>query len=692
MDREEAKKRIDELSKLLRRYQYEYYVLNRPSVSDSEYDRLFDELLRLERDFPEFLQEDSPTQRVGSDLTQDFPEVRHTIPVLSLDKAYNYSDLKKWIDKTERNAGGTLSFVVEEKIDGASIVLYYEGGILRRAVTRGNGIVGNDITANVKTIRAVPLRLNKDVNVAVRGEIFLPRELFDEINREMDVPYANPRNLAAGTLRRVKSSEVAKVPLDIFVYEGFFESPLVTHIDILEELESLGFKLNPNIGFFYNLGSIPGDSEAGGLNCRRIKEKHPSWFCGSISTIEEFVSLERERRKSLSYDIDGLVIKVNEINVRESLGYTGHHPRWAIALKFEAPEGVTVVRDIDVQVGRTGRITPVARVEPVRISGSTISNVTLHNQEYIDLLELAIGDRVAVSKRGDVIPAVERVVEKNEVGNSTWKMPERCPSCKTRLEKIGAHHFCTNPQCPEQIRGRIRFFVARGQMDIESLGPETIDVLINKGWVKDIADIYYFDPDNLVNLPGFGEKKVKLIREGIERSKEKPFHTVLQSLGIPEVGGKVVELLIDAGYRDIDSLFELADRKNYEALLQIHGIGEKTAKTIIEEFSKPELREIVVRLKKAGLNFAEKEERREELPSVFEGQVWCVTGSFENFKPRELAMEEVKKRGGRVVSSVTSKTTHLLAGKNPGSKLNKALSLGVKVVSEDEFLKLLKKS
>ncbi len=677
MKREEADRRIGELTEKLLRYQYEYYVLSRPSVSDSEYDRLFDELLRLEEEFPDLKRPNSPTERVGSDLTQELPEVRHTIPVLSLDKCYSYAELEEWIEKTERNAGRHCSYFVEEKIDGASIVLYYEKGILSRAVTRGNGLVGNDVTGNVKTIGSIPLRLSQPLNVAARGEIFLPLRYFEEINREMDIPYANPRNLASGTLRRVKSSEVAKVPLDIFVYEGFFEGQPGTHLEILELLESLGFKLNPHIGFFANDEIVS-----------EVASRHPSWHCGELSEMGAFIEERRAARRDLPYEIDGLVVKVSEIPVREHLGYTGHHPRWAIAYKFEAPEGLTVVHDIDVQVGRTGRITPVARVKPVKISGSTISNVTLHNQEYIDMLELAIGDMVAVSKRGDVIPAVERVVEKNEEGNTTWKMPENCPSCGSRLEKIGAHHFCRNPDCPDQVRGRLRFFVARGQMDIESLGPETLDVLIEKGWVRDIPDIYTFDPEKLLELPGFGEKKVKLIREGIEKSKKKPFRTVLQALGIPEVGGKVIELLIDAGYRDIGSIVELAKRGDATPLLNIHGIGEKTARTIIEEFSKPDVLERIDRLKRAGLNFKE-EEAEEKLSQSFAGQTWCVTGSFEHFKPRDLAMEEVKKRGGRVTSSVTSKTTHLLAGSNPGSKLDKAVALGVKIVSEEEFLKML---
>jgi len=681
MTRVEAEKRIEDLSNLLRKYQYEYYILSRPTVSDAEYDRLFDELLSIEKNYPDLVKPDSPSKRIGSDLSQELPEVHHTIPVLSLDKAYSYEDVLDWINKADRKTEHTCSFVLEEKIDGSSIVLYYENGILIRAVTRGNGEVGNDVTGNVKTINTVPLKLSKPVSAAVRGEIYLPKNRFNEINRKMGIPYANPRNLASGTLRRVKSSEVALVPLDIFVYEGFFEKEFSTHVEILDELSALGFRLNPHIGFFSDSKSRI-----------QIREKHPYWSVGAIKDIAEYLGSKREERKSLQYEIDGIVVKVNEIPQRDALGYTGHHPRWAIAYKFEAPEGATNVKAISVQVGRTGRVTPVARVEPVEISGSTISNVTLHNQDYIDMLELAVGDRVAVSKRGDVIPAVERVLEKNERGNTTWKMPDKCPSCGSRLKKIGAHHFCTNNLCPAQVRGRLLFFVARGQMDIESLGPETIDVLIDKGWVSDVSNLYTFNPDLLLELPGFGEKKVQLIRDGIKRSKDKPFRTVLKSLGIPEVGPKVIELLIVAGYRDIDSLFELADRGDYRELLDIHGIGDKTALTIIDELKKPHIRIMVEKLKRAGLQFKEfgsEKETKEKLPQIFAGQTWCVTGSFENFKPRDLAMEEVKKRGGRVVSNVTSKTTHLLAGTGAGSKLDKALSFNVKIVKENEFLKLI---
>jgi DNA ligase (NAD+) len=489
MKRTDAQKRAAELSRTLRDLQRAYFVDSRPLVSDAEYDRLFDELVSIEAEFPDLASADSPARRVGSDLTQDLPEVAHTLPVLSLDKSYTAEELSSWIAKTTRNAGRELSFVCEEKIDGASIVLYYEEGLLARAVTRGNGLVGNDVTGNVKTIGAVPLRLPRPLTLAARGEVFLARSLFDSINSKLEEPYANPRNFASGSLRRVKSSEVAGIPLGIFVYEGFLQPAPATHHETLELLQELGFRLNPRTGFFSDSGQA---AEAA--------RRHPEWRTGSLGDLVGFIESQRRERKDLDYEIDGVVVKVDELAVRESLGYTGHHPRWAVAFKFESPQGATTVRAIDVQVGRTGRITPVARVEPVKLSGATISNVTLHNQEYIDLLELAIGDRVAVSRRGDVIPAVERVLEKNESGASTWKLPAACPTCAKGLVRRGAHHFCPNEDCPDQVRGRLAFFVGRGQMDIEGIGPETIEVLLSNGLVKDPADLYYFDPAKLLDL------------------------------------------------------------------------------------------------------------------------------------------------------------------------------------------------
>jgi DNA ligase (NAD+) len=679
MTRKEAEKRVAELSGKLREYQHAYFVRSAPLVSDAEYDRLFDQLTQLESEFPSLARPDSPSRRVGSDLTQELPEVAHSIPVLSLDKSYTIEELTSWIDKTAHNVEHALSFVCEEKIDGASIVLYYEKGLLARAVTRGNGLVGNDVTGNVKTIGAVPLRLSRPVTVAARGEVFLQRSLFATINSTMEEPYANPRNLASGTLRRVKSSEVAGIPLSVFVYEGFFESQPLTHREVLEELEDLGFRLNPRVGYF--------TEDASAL---AAASRHAAWTTGPLAGIASFLEEEGRRRAEIDYEIDGVVVKVDDIRARESLGSTGHHPRWAIAYKFESPEGATTVKAIEVQVGRTGRITPVARVEPVRISGATISNVTLHNQEYIDMLELAVGDRVAISRRGDVIPAVERVLEKNESGATTWKLPGACPTCGTPLVRQGAHHFCLNAECPDQIRGRLGFFVARGQMDIEGIGPETIDALVSNGLVHDVDDLYYFDADTLLDLPGFGEKKVAQMKEGIEKSRRQPFHIVLPSLGIPDIGQKVTEILIEAGYADIDALLKLSDAGDPAPLLEIHGIGERTAETLLQGLAAPGMRRRIQRLRAAGVQLAEAPRPAGDAPTgVFAGQTWCVTGSFASFTPREKAMDEVARRGGKVSSSVTSKTTHLLVGGNPGSKLARAKAVGAKIVTEEEFLELL---
>lgn len=678
--KEEAARIADQL----RAWQKAYYVDARPLVSDMEYDKLFDRLAEIEKAHPELRTPDSPTVRVGSDLTSDFPEVQHTIPVLSLDKAYSDEAILSWIDKSEKKMNEDLSFVIEEKIDGCSMVLYYEDGVLERCVTRGNGTVGNDVTANIKTIRSIPLRLPEPVTMAVRGEVYLPKEPFERINRTMDPPYANPRNLAAGTIRRVHSSETAKVPLDIFCYEGFWqgERPFSDHIQILETLKEYGFRTNPHIGYFCKTRE---EAE------KRLRKSGLEGIAGSFEDIPSYITQKTKGRAALPYEIDGLVVKINEIAVRELFGYTGHHPRWAIAYKFEAPQAETTLLGIDVQVGRTGRITPVARVKPVRVGNSTVSNVTLHNQDYVDDLELAIGDTVSISKRGDVIPAVEKVIDKNEEGNTTWKMPETCPCCGTKLVKRGAHHFCPNPLCPDQIKGRINFFIGKEQMDIETLGPETAQVLIDKGALKDIGDIYTIDYVKILgNEPGFGTKKILSIIKGVDESRKRPFHRVLVSLGIPEIGKKVVDLLIKAGYRSMDQLLALAKEGDVEKLTAIDQIGEKTARLLFDGLNDPAVQERIESLRAAGLAMEEEEEKN-DAPQTMVGQVWCVTGSFVHFNPRSKAMEEVEKRGGRTVSSVSSKTTHLLVGTGGGSKEQNARRLGVKIVYEDEFLKMLQK-
>ncbi len=674
---------IENLSDRLRAYQRAYYVDARPLVSDLEYDRLFDRLQTLEEAYPHLRFPDSPSQRVGSDLSSEFPEVAHTIPVLSLDKAYKSEEVSTWIAKTETKVSQELSFVVEEKMDGVSIVLYYENGLLSRAVTRGNGLVGNDVTANLKTIASIPLRLPEEVNLAVRGEIYLPKESFLELNKRMETPYANPRNLAAGTIRRIKSSEVAKIPLRIYVYEGFWEGnhPFTDHISILAKLSSYGFPLNPNIALFCKSHE---DAQ------ERLQKASLEGEALSYADFDAYVQEHTLKRSDLPYEIDGLVMKVNELSVREELGYTEHHPRWALAFKFESPQAQTVVENIDVQVGRTGRITPVARVAPVLVGGSTISNITLHNQDYIDMLELSIGDSVEISKRGDVIPAVERVIEKNELGNKVWTLPDTCPSCATKLVVRGAHTFCPNPSCPDQVSSRLKFFVGKAQMDIESFGPETITTLIDLGLLKDVSDIYTLDYERALNgVPGFGEKKIAAIKAGVEKSKSQSFRRVLVSLGIGEIGKKAADLLVDSGITSMDALLDIADRDDEETLTAIKQIGPKSARLLIDGLKDPAMRSRIERLRQVGLQFEEKRVDAPSFEQIFADQTWCVTGSFVQFNPRSLALEEIEKRGGRTTSTVTGKTSHLLAGSKAGSKLAQAKKLGVMVVNEEAFLSML---
>ena len=677
--------RAKELHRLLTEYQRAYYVTGRALVSDAEYDRLFDELSALENQHPELRTPDSPTQRVGSDLSSDFPEVEHTIPVLSLDKAYTDAEIGAWITKTMKNTGEKLSFVLEEKLDGFSIVLYYEKGVLVRAVTRGNGFVGNDVTPNVKTIRAVPLRLSEEVDIAVRGEVFLKKKEFERINSTLTEPYANPRNLAAGTIRRNKSSETAQVPLSIYVYEGFWAQsvPFTEHIQILSNLRKLGFPVDPHLSFFCRT------KEEAEL---RLSQAGLEGRAGSFDDIPAAISDYTSARGDLPYEIDGLVVKVNELATREDLGYTGHHPRWAMAYKFEAPQAQTTVLGIDVQVGRTGRITPMARIKETRLSGSTIRNITLHNQDYIDELELAVGDIVAISKRGDVIPAVESVIEKNDRGNTTWQMPGTCPVCGSALVKRGAHHFCPNYDCPAQAKGRLAFFCAKDQMDIEGLGPRTIEILYDNGFVKTISDLYSFDFSRLRGLEGFGGtegKKIEGIKMAIEKSRRTPFRSVVVSLGIPEFGKKAVDLLCDAGFDSMDKLLDVASRNDEEALSSIRGIGSVTARLIIDGLNSETNRRLIDELRKAGLQMTDVKEDNSAYEQIFQGQSWCVTGSFDNFNPRSKAMDEIRRRGGTEVSGVSSKTTCLLAGHGAGSKIDKAKELGVRIVTEQEFLKMI---
>ncbi len=683
----DIKEEMQSLTERLRLYQDTYYKEGKSLVSDSEYDRLTDTLISLEKEHPEYASPSSPTRRVGSDLTADFPEVEHSIPVLSLDKAYSKDEVLSFFSRSIEKEGGELSFVAEEKIDGISMVLYYEDGILTRAVTRGNGAVGNDVTPNIVTIPSIPLELPEKIDLAVRGEVYLPKADFERVNSMLseDERAANPRNLAAGTVRRQKSSEAARVPLDMYCYEGFWSDQSLTpsdHLHILKKLRDLGFRINPD--FAYIARTV--EEAEKGLADAGLGEGRAY----SFSSLSEYIELMTEKRPSLDHEIDGLVFKINELGVREKFGYTVHHPRWAIAYKFESPRAQSKLKGITCQVGRTGRITPVAEIEAVHIGGSTVRRATLHNQEYIDELELSIGDTVSITKRGDVIPAVEEVIEKNEDGNTTYRLPSLCPCCKTPLVKKGAHLFCPNYNCPDQAKGRLSFFSSRDQMDIETLGPKTIDVLYEMNILRDVEDIYTADYRAAIG-PGIGEKTVDAIIESVAKSKEQPYRTVLASLGIPEIGKKSAEILISGGFDSIDRIIEKAVAGDSTAFTSIKGMGEETAQNIIRTFRDGNFMKMVLSLRSHGLHFSLDMDRKDEedLAQIFAGEVWCVTGSFEHFNPRSKAMDEVEKRGGRTVSSVTGRTTHLLAGKGGGGKMADAVRNGVKIVSEEEFLSLL---
>lgn len=676
----DAKKRIEELAAELLKHQYLYYVQARPEISDEEYDRMFDALLRLEKRFPQYAGANSPSRRIGSDLDNAFPEKAHTVPVLSLDKVYQAEELEQWLLKTAAAAGGGAGFTVEEKIDGASIVLYYDRGELQYALTRGNGLLGNDVSANVRTISQVPLRIAESSPLAVRGEIYIMRGDFERFNSQVAEKYANPRNLAAGSLRNLKSSLAARVPLNIFVYEGFFQNGSGRdHLEILQRLLELGFRVNPHLGYF-------SADEAKRLLALRL---FPGISAEPLTGLKEYLLRRAATRAEIPYDIDGLVIKVVEMDFRRELGTTAHHPRWAMAYKFDSPQGRTVLLDVQVQVGRNGRVTPVALLKPVALSGSTVTRATLHNQDYIDMLELGIGDEVSISKRGDVIPAVDEVLEKSEQAPGIYKLPDRCPFCQMPLVKEGAHHFCKNDACPERRRRMLEYFCAKEQMDIETLGEKTIAFLFAKGWVQSIPDIYRFDYGLLAGEEGFKEKKITRIRAAVEASKSRPFAKVLAALGFEGVASAVATALTANGFDSVEKIVACAKKNDWEAFARIEGIGEVTARLLVEHFSSPVNLKLIARLREIGLQFQAAGGGPERMDDSFAGQVWVVSGTFANFSPRSLAVTEIEKRGGKVAESVSSRTNFLLSGSHPGSKLARAEKLRIPIVTEGEFLKLL---
>ncbi|MGJ4787663.1 NAD-dependent DNA ligase LigA [Leptospira koniambonensis] len=661
-DSKQAAKEMRSLEEQIRHHQYLYYVKNTPKISDYDFDQIFKRLQAFEEAFPKLADPASPTLSVGSDLDKDFEKFTHKLPVLSLENTYNEEELMEWIQKT----GQDELYSVEWKIDGASLMLYYENGILANGVTRGTGGIGDDVTENIRTIRSIPLRLAENVSIYLRGEVYMTFSDFEEFNEASEGRYANPRNLSSGSLKQKNSSDVAKRPLRIFTYDAFFpgsKAKFKTHQEVMKKAEDLKFPLPPDTKLLKG-SEIP-------------------------AAIKDF----KKKKENIGFPTDGLVIKLNDLSKREALGYTSHSPRWARAYKFDALMKESKIVGIDYAVGRTGKITPRAEVEPISLAGTTVTFATLHNQDYIDELGVGIGAIVRISKRGEIIPAVEEVVTP---GKEVFKIPLRCPCCGTKTEKKqdSVDYFCPNPECPDRVKNGIIFYCSRKQMDIEGLGEKQVEFLYDQKYIKDIADLYSLNKhkEKLMEEEGYGEKSVSIILKGIEESKKKDFRFVLSSLGLREIGPKVAELLTENGYDTIDSIISAAkNSKKLENVLEIPGIGPSTIEAIQENFTDKRILSLIDRLKKAGLKMkADPIEKSDKQP--FAGQSWCVSGSFENFQPRDKAMDLVVYYGGKKVGSISSKTTHLLAGPGAGSKLDKAQELGVQVISEDEFLKLLKQN
>ncbi|RKL64377.1 NAD-dependent DNA ligase LigA [Thermoanaerobacteraceae bacterium SP2] len=669
MDKGKAEARIKDLREKINYHNKQYYVYDNPVISDAEYDKLMRELESLEREFPEFVTPDSPTQRVGGEPLPAFRQVTHRVPMMSLADAFDEGELKDFHRRVTEAVGQDVEYVVELKIDGLAISLTYENGLLITAATRGDGVVGEDVTQNIKTIKSVPLRLDfpedkKPSIIEVRGEVYLPKEGFRKLNEEredMELPlFANPRNAAAGSLRQLDPKITASRPLSTFMYAlGHVEGVEFTkHIEVLEFYKTCGFRVNPDIVLFKNFNDV--------------MDYCMSW---------------REKRDTLPYEIDGIVIKVNSLEQQRILGFTAKSPRWAIAYKFPAEQKTTVINDIIVRVGRTGVLTPTAELTPVRIAGSTVSRATLHNEDYIKEKDIRIGDTVVVQKAGDVIPEVVEVIKEKRTGNEkVFKMPHRCPECGAEAIRLSgeAAYRCTGVSCPAQIRRSIIHFVSRDAMDIRGLGEAIVTQLLSEGLIKDAADIYKLTREDLVPLERMGEKSAANLLSAIENSKSRPLGRLIYALGIPFIGSKAATILADA-FGSMEKL----EKATYEELIDIPEIGDKMAESIVTFFKQDQTRRLLSRLKAAGVNMeAEKKEKSEEGPSPFKDLTFVLTGTLKHYT-RPQATEIIEKLGGKVTGSVSKKTDYVVVGEDPGSKYDKAVKLGVKILNEEQFEQML---
>ncbi|MBN8252696.1 NAD-dependent DNA ligase LigA [Priestia flexa] len=663
MDLETSKQRIQELHELLNRYNYEYHVLDQPTVPDAEYDRLMNELIKIEEAFPELKTQDSPTQRVGGQVLDAFQKVEHRTPMLSLGNAFDEQDLRDFDRRIRQAVGDDFSYVCELKIDGLAISLLYEDGYLVRGATRGDGTIGEDITENLKTIRSIPLRVKDPVTMEVRGEAFMPRKSFEKLNeakiQNEELPFANPRNAAAGSLRQLDPKIAAKRNLDIFVYAmtDAGEQEVEAHSESLDLLDHLGFKTN--------------------------KERQK---CATIEEVLAYIENWQEKRPSLAYDIDGIVIKVDAFEQQIELGTTAKSPRWAIAYKFPAEEVVTTLKDIQLTVGRTGVITPTAILEPVQVAGTTVQRASLHNEDLIREKDIRIGDQVVIKKAGDIIPEVVNVITEKRTGEEQeFTMPTHCPECESELVRLEGEVAlrCINPSCPAQIREGLIHFVSRNAMNIDGLGEKVITQLFKVELIKDVADLYELTKEQLIELERMGEKSADNLLKAIEASKENSLERLLFGLGIRHVGAKAAKTLA----QQFDTMDKL-QKATYDELVTINEIGDKMADAIVTYFSQEEVQELLSELQEAGVNMTYKGPKPvnvEESDSVFAGKTIVLTGKLEELG-RSEAKAEIEALGGKVTGSVSKKTDLVIAGEDAGSKLAKANELGIEVWDEARLL------
>jgi DNA ligase (NAD+) len=664
---QDVKKRIEQLQAEIRRHDYLYYVLNQPKISDRQYDALFAELKALEQANPQLITLDSPTQRVSERPLEGFATVRHAVPMLSIDNTYSADELKAFDERIRKGLGSSdYNYVVELKIDGLAISLRYERGKLATAATRGDGEAGDDVTANVRTIKAVPLVLLGGKKIPdvleVRGEVYMPTKAFVELNKirkETGEPvFANPRNAAAGSLKLLDAKITAERKLSFFAYAtGELSEPLAEdHYRTLQRFKELGLPVNPNI--------------------EKAKD---------INEVIDICAGWDEKRSKLDYQIDGMVIKINRFEQREVLGATGRAPRWCISYKFAAEQAQTVVESIDVQVGKTGILTPVANLTPVLLAGTTVKRASLHNFDELNRLDVRCGDTVVIEKAGEIIPQVVEVEkEQRPAGTVSFKPPKKCPNCGSAVAKDqdGVYIRCLNPACFGQLKERLRYFAGRDQMDIENLGPALIEQLVETGLVKNFADLYELKMSDLIELERMAEKSASNVIKGIEESKNRPLGRFIAALGIRHIGGQSAQILAEY-FGSLDALMD-ADVEKLQAIDQV---GPKVAESVCEYFRNERNIAVIKELLAAGVKL--EPPQKVKAKGKLAGKIIVVTGELENFT-RPQAEQAIRDAGGKASSSVSKKTDFVLAGKNAGSKLDEALKLGVKVINEQEFLRMMK--